>query len=90
MHPTVRMVLDYATTAKLTPSQTRDTTAAELQRNAQNCENGWDECDHSKLTPLQAKQTAYSEHQRNLSACKDGEATCDYAKLTAHRSEDTG
>ena len=66
----------------MTPSETRDVAAAEHQRNAQNCENGWDECDHSKLTPLQAKQTADAEHQRNLSACKDGQETCDYAKLT--------
>ena len=44
-----------------------EVTAAKDQRNPLNCENGWDECDHSKLTPLEVGQTASAVHQRNSS-----------------------
>jgi hypothetical protein len=47
-----------------------EVTAAKDQRNPLNCENGWDECDHSKLTPLEVGQTASAVHQRNLFACR--------------------
>ena len=60
--------------------------AAEIKQ-VENCENGWDECDHSKLSPLEASQSPVAEHKRSISACRDGEETGDYSRLTPPEAE---
>ena len=86
---TARMARDSAIIPKLTDSEISEVAGvAEHQRNAQNCKNGWDDCNRSKLTPLEAGQTAVADHQRNLSECRNGQETCDYSKTDGDRNQD--
>lgn len=70
----------------MTKSDLDNVALAALQRNVENCKNGWSSCDQSKLTGAEAKDAKLAEHRRNVENCVDGLEPCDRSTLTTREA----